>query len=72
MLKPDIFDCALRDDRYYNNWFFSKSFVSKYIKTINLVNIDYIELGFGFLDKDKVGGPNTHTSDHYTNSIFLL
>ena len=31
MLRPNILDCSLRDGGYYNNWFFSKLFVEKYI-----------------------------------------
>ena len=44
MLRPNILDCTLRDGGYYNNWFFSKLFVEKYINIMSLVNINYIEL----------------------------
>ena len=71
MLRPNILDCTLRDGGYYNNWFFSKSFVRKYINIMSLVNINYIELGFRFLDKDKIRGPNAYTSDHYINSLVI-
>ena len=30
-----ILDCTLRDGGYYNDWRFSKSLVSEYIKAVN-------------------------------------
>jgi 4-hydroxy 2-oxovalerate aldolase len=71
MLRPNILDCTLRDGGYYNNWFFSKLFVEKYINIMSLVNVNYIELGFRFLDKDKIRGPNAYTRDHYINSLSI-
>jgi 4-hydroxy 2-oxovalerate aldolase len=71
MIKPNILDCTLRDGGYYNNWFFSKSFVEKYINIMSSVNINYIELGFRFLDKDKIRGPNAYTSESYINSLAI-
>ena len=44
-----ILDCTLRDGGYYNDWRFSKSLVSEYIKAVNNSNIDIVEIGFRFL-----------------------
>lgn len=41
-----ILDCTLRDGGYYTNWDFDRETVSEYIRTINLLPIDYIEVGY--------------------------
>jgi 4-hydroxy 2-oxovalerate aldolase len=46
MILPKVLDCTLRDGGYYNAWDFDKAIVDEYIKTTNLLPIDYIELGY--------------------------
>ncbi|MDR1975221.1 MAG: aldolase catalytic domain-containing protein [Bacteroidales bacterium] len=46
MLKNKILDCTLRDGGYYTNWDFDKAIVDKYIKAIEVLPIDYVELGY--------------------------
>lgn len=41
-----ILDCTLRDGGYYTNWDFSASVVDSYIKAMNLLPIDYLEVGY--------------------------
>lgn len=41
-----ILDCTLRDGGYYTNWDFDRCLVDNYIKTINDLPIDYIEVGY--------------------------
>lgn len=41
-----ILDCTLRDGGYYTNWDFDNSIVDTYIKSINNLPIDYIEIGY--------------------------
>lgn len=46
MLNFKILDCTLRDGGYYTNWDFDKSVVGKYLEAVNLLPIDYIEVGY--------------------------
>lgn len=41
-----ILDCTLRDGGYYTNWDFDSSIVDSYIKAMNLLPIDYLEVGY--------------------------
>lgn len=41
-----ILDCTLRDGGYYTKWDFSTSVVDSYIKAMNILPIDYIEIGY--------------------------
>lgn len=41
-----ILDCTLRDGGYYTNWDFSSSIVDSYIKAMNELPIDYLEVGY--------------------------
>ena len=50
-----VLDCTLRDGGYYNNWNFPKKIISEYISNINRSNIDVVEIGFRFLNKNNHG-----------------
>lgn len=41
-----ILDCTLRDGGYYTNWDFDSDIVDSYITAINMLPIDYIEVGY--------------------------
>lgn len=41
-----ILDCTLRDGGYYTNWDFDKGLVDTYIKSMNQLPIDYLEIGY--------------------------
>lgn len=41
-----IFDATLRDGGYYTNWDFNNQIVDAYIKAMNALPIDYLELGY--------------------------
>ncbi|WP_223854779.1 aldolase catalytic domain-containing protein [Bacteroides sp. GM023] len=44
MLK--ILDCTLRDGGYYTNWDFNSETVDAYIQAMNVLPVDYLELGY--------------------------
>lgn len=45
--KPlKILDCSLRDGGYYTNWDFNNLFVEEYLKRLNQLPVDYIEIGY--------------------------
>ena len=52
--KINILDCTFRDGGYYNNWNFPKSIVKSYVKAINNLDIDVVEIGFRFLAKKNI------------------
>ena len=64
-----ILDCTFRDGGYYNNWNFNKKIIQKYLNEVGNLNINYIELGFRFLDEIKTKGRNAYTTDDYVNSF---
>ena len=41
-----IFDATLRDGGYYTDWDFDNETVDAYIKAMNALPIDYLELGY--------------------------
>lgn len=41
-----LLDCTLRDGGYYTNWDFDDGVVETYIRNLNTLPIDYIELGY--------------------------
>jgi len=46
MPLPILLDCTLRDGGYYNAWDFGKETVDEYIKAVNALPVDYIEVGY--------------------------
>ena len=62
-------DCTFRDGGYYNKWDFPSSIVNDYLKSMQLINIDYVELGFRSLSQKDFKGPNWYTTDNYINSL---
>lgn len=41
-----ILDCTFRDGGYYTNWDFNAKIVDAYIQAMNVLPIDYLELGY--------------------------
>ena len=67
--KINLLDCTLRDGGYYNNWFFEKKLINEYLRVMNLINIDYVEIGFRFLDKVKTKGPCAYSEEIFLRSL---
>ncbi len=68
-MKLNILDCSLRDGGYYNNWNFNISFVNKYLQLISKSNINYIEIGFKSLIKDKKIGLTGKCEDKFLEKL---
>ncbi len=62
-------DCTLRDGGYYNNWFFDRKLINEYLHSMKKLQIDYVEIGFRFVDKKKVKGPTAYTTESFLNSL---
>lgn len=41
-----ILDCTIRDGGYYTNWDFSRDTIRTYLRSINELPIDFIEVGY--------------------------
>jgi 4-hydroxy 2-oxovalerate aldolase len=64
-------DCTLRDGGYYNEWFFPLDLVNKYLITMHKSKIDYVEIGFRFLNSNFFFGPNAFTKENYLNELTI-
>ena len=51
-----IFDATLRDGGYYTDWDFDNAIVDAYLKSMNDLPIDYLELGYrNYPSKEYLG-----------------
>ncbi len=65
----NLLDCTLRDGGYYNNWFFEKELINEYLRVMDLIKIDYVEIGFRFLDKIKIKGPCAYSEERFLKTL---
>lgn len=68
-MKVKILDCTLRDGGYYTNWDFSRHIVDRYIKTMNDLPIDYVEIGYRSPAKKNYLGEYFYTPIETINRI---
>ena len=68
-MKINLLDCTIRDGGYYNNWDFSPKLVQNYLNSMAASGIEYVELGFRFINKNVYMGPCAYTTDSYINSL---
>ena len=64
-----ILDCTLRDGGYYNNWKFDNSQVKKYLESLAKANVDIIEIGFHFLDRNTEYGDYAYIDEKYLKNL---
>ena len=69
MKKIIHLDCTLRDGGYYTNWNFDRQLVNDYLNALDKINVDFVELGFRFLDKNKTKGEFAYTSEKLINKL---
>lgn len=67
-----ILDCTFRDGGYYTNWDFSEGIVSAYIKGVNSLPIDYIELGYRNLPQKEYLGKFGYSPIYLMSQIKAL
>jgi len=69
--NPDcvLLDCTLRDGGYYVNWDFSSSLIEAYLVAMRAAQVDYVELGFRFLENDSFKGACAYTSDWFLDTL---
>ena len=67
-----ILDCTLRDGGYYNNWNFTLTQITDYLKVIQEIGVDVIEIGFRFPNPTKRLGICARTEDSFLRKILPL
>ena len=67
--KVTLLDCTLRDGGYYNDWDFPTSLIKEYLQVASSARIDYVELGFRRLPKQRYLGPTAYTTDAFIEDI---
>lgn len=67
----NILDCTFRDGGYYNNWDFSEDLFQEYLDAFATTTIQFMELGFRFLEPNGFRGAHAFTTDDYLNSFRL-
>lgn len=51
-----ILDCTLRDGGYYTHWDFEEKLVETYLRTMSVLPIEYVELGYRSIPKQHYEG----------------
>jgi 4-hydroxy 2-oxovalerate aldolase len=67
--KLNILDCTLRDGGYYNNWYFEKDLINEYLRVMDIIKVDCVEIGFRFIDKVKTKGPTAYSEESFLKSL---
>ena len=67
--KINILDCTLRDGGYYNNWYFKKDLINEYLKVMDIIQVDCVEIGFRFLDKIKNKGALAYSEESFLKTL---
>ena len=66
-----ILDCTLRDGGYYNRWDFKPDLVKDYLRVMERVGVDYVELGLRQIKNERYLGANAYTSPKYLDRLSL-
>lgn len=64
-----ILDCTLRDGGYYNNWDFDINLVKDYLKVMDFLKVDFVEIGFRSLRNDTFKGAFAFSTDNYLKNL---
>jgi len=66
-----LLDCTLRDGGYYNNWDFPRDVVNEYLKAMEAIEIDHVEIGMRSLVNSGFKGAHAYTTDEYLCSLSI-
>ena len=56
-----ILDCTLRDGGYYTKWDFDSNIVDTYLNAMNILPVDYVEVGYRNNPSDEYLGKFGYT-----------
>lgn len=65
----NLLDCTLRDGGYYNSWDFDESLVKSYLKSMDDLKVDFVEIGFRSIVNNSYKGPFAYSSDEYLENL---
>lgn len=69
MKQVKLLDCTLRDGGYYNSWDFDSSIIQDYLKAMDAISVNYIELGFRGFNKEGFKGACAYTTDSFIRTL---
>jgi 4-hydroxy 2-oxovalerate aldolase len=64
-----LVDCTLRDGGYYNSWDFPSSLINDYLKAMEAIFADYVEIGFRTLKTVGYKGGCGFSTDNYIRTL---
>ncbi len=64
-----LIDCTLRDGGYYNNWDFSQELVTHYLQAMAALEVDFVEIGFRFVEDKGFKGGYAFSADDFISSL---
>lgn len=64
-----LLDCTLRDGGYYNAWDFSPDLIGDYLRAMDALGTDYVELGFRSFDGNGFKGCCAFTTERFISSL---
>ena len=65
----DILDCTLRDGGYYTEWDFDESLLDIYLEAMNKLPINFIEIGYRSVFKQKYAGAHFYLPEYLIDKI---
>jgi len=68
-MKINLMDCTLRDGGYYNAWDFFPEVIEHYLKAMDAISVDYVEIGFRTLSANGYKGGCGYSTDSYIRSL---
>jgi 4-hydroxy 2-oxovalerate aldolase len=70
-MKIKLLDCTLRDGGYYNNWDFETDLVLDYLKAMDALQVDFVEIGFRSLKNEVFKGGLAYSTDSFLNNLTI-
>jgi 4-hydroxy 2-oxovalerate aldolase len=70
-MSVKLIDCTLRDGGYYTDWDFTQELVLEYLHAMAALDVDFVEIGFRFVDSDGFKGGYAFSTDDFIHSISI-
>ena len=70
-MQINLLDCTLRDGGYYNAWDFKPDMITAYLKAMEALPVDVVEIGFRSMpgNSNKFKGGCAYCTDDYISSL---
>jgi 4-hydroxy 2-oxovalerate aldolase len=68
-MSVKLIDCTLRDGGYYNKWEFTQDLVQEYLQAMVALDVDFVEIGFRFLENEGFKGGYAYSTDDYIRAM---